>query len=45
MIRHFTASGIVLSDDGHVLLVEHRKLGWWLYGAGTSTPTKALPRP
>jgi hypothetical protein len=21
VIRHFTASGIVLSDDGHVLLV------------------------
>ena len=34
MIRHFTASGIVLSDDGHVLLVEHRKLGWWLYPGG-----------
>jgi 8-oxo-dGTP diphosphatase len=34
VIRHFTASGIVLSDDGHVLLVEHRKLGWWLYPGG-----------
>lgn len=34
MIRHFTASGIVLSDDlDHVLLAEYRKLGssgWFL---------------
>ncbi len=34
MIRHFTASGIVLSDDDHVLLIEHRKLGCWLYPGG-----------
>ena len=35
MIRHFTASGIVISDDfGHVLLIEHRKLGCWLYPGG-----------
>jgi 8-oxo-dGTP diphosphatase len=34
VIRHFTASGIVLSDDDHVLLIEHRKLGWWLYPGG-----------
>ena len=34
MIRHFTASGIVLSGDDHVLLVEHRKLGCWLYPGG-----------
>jgi 8-oxo-dGTP pyrophosphatase MutT (NUDIX family) len=38
VIRHFTASGIVLSDDGHVLLVEHRKLGWWLYPGGHIDP-------
>jgi 8-oxo-dGTP pyrophosphatase MutT (NUDIX family) len=38
LIRHFTASGIVLSDDGHVLLVEHRKLGWWLYPGGHIDP-------
>ncbi len=37
MIRHFTASGIVLSDE-HVLLVEHRKLGWWLYPGGHIEP-------
>ena len=35
MIRHFTASGIVISDDfDHVLLIEHRKLGCWLYPGG-----------
>lgn len=38
MIRHFTASGIVLSDDDHVLLIEHRKLGWWLYPGGHIDP-------
>jgi 8-oxo-dGTP diphosphatase len=38
VIRHFTASGIVLSDDGHVLLVEHRKLGWWMYPGGHIDP-------
>jgi 8-oxo-dGTP diphosphatase len=48
VIRHFTASGIVLSDDGHVLLVEHRKLGWWLYPGGhidpDEDPTQAVIR-
>ena len=48
MIRHFTASGIVLSGDGHVLLVEHRKLGWWLYPGGhiepDEDPTQAVVR-
>ena len=35
MIRHFTASGVVLSEDfGHVLLIEHRQLGCWLYPGG-----------
>jgi 8-oxo-dGTP pyrophosphatase MutT (NUDIX family) len=34
VLRHFTASGVVLSGDDHVLLVEHRKLGWWLYPGG-----------
>jgi 8-oxo-dGTP diphosphatase len=35
VIRHFTASGVVLSEDfGHVLLIEHRKLGCWLYPGG-----------
>lgn len=33
-IRHATASAIVLSDDGRVLLVEHRKAGLWLYPGG-----------
>jgi hypothetical protein len=44
VIRHFTASGIVLSDE-HVLLVEHRKPGWWLYPAATSNLTKSRPKP
>jgi 8-oxo-dGTP diphosphatase len=38
VIRHFTASGIVLSSDEHVLLVEHRKLGCWLYPGGHIDP-------
>jgi 8-oxo-dGTP diphosphatase len=33
VIRHFTASGIVISND-LVLLIEHRKLGCWLYPGG-----------
>ena len=37
MIRHFTASGIVLADQ-QVLLVEHRKLGMWLYPGGHIEP-------
>ena len=37
MIRHFTASGIVLADE-QVLLVEHRKLGMWLYPGGHIEP-------
>jgi 8-oxo-dGTP diphosphatase len=40
VIRHFTASGIVLSGDGQVLLVEHRKLGWWLYPGGHIEPNE-----
>jgi 8-oxo-dGTP diphosphatase len=38
VIRPFTASGIVLSDDDHVLLVEHRKLGRWPYPGGHIDP-------
>jgi len=35
VIRHFTASGVVLSDDfENVLLIRHRKLGCWLYPGG-----------
>jgi 8-oxo-dGTP diphosphatase len=40
VIRHFTASGIVLSGDDHVLLVEHRKHGWWLYPGGHVEPNE-----
>ena len=34
MIRHFTASGVVLSRDRHVLLAGHRQPGWWLCPGG-----------
>jgi 8-oxo-dGTP diphosphatase len=37
VIRHFTASGIVLDHD-QVLLVKHRKLGLWLYPGGHIDP-------
>ena len=33
MIRHFTATGIVLHND-NVLLIEHAKLGWWMPPGG-----------
>jgi len=38
VIRHFTASGIVLSHDEQVLLIQHRKLGMWLYPGGHIEP-------
>jgi 8-oxo-dGTP pyrophosphatase MutT (NUDIX family) len=38
VIRHFTASGIVLSHDEKVLLIQHRKLGIWLYPGGHIEP-------
>ncbi|MFI5083488.1 MAG: NUDIX domain-containing protein [Streptosporangiales bacterium] len=40
MIRHFTASGIVLSHDEQVLLIKHRKLGMWLYPGGHIEPNE-----
>lgn len=47
MIRHFTASGIVL-HEGRVLLIEHDKLNLWLYPGGhldpDELPTDALLR-
>lgn len=38
MIRHFTATGIILSRDDKVLLIEHRKLGCWLCPGGHMEP-------
>jgi 8-oxo-dGTP diphosphatase len=38
MIRHFTASGIVLDGDGHVLLIHHRRRGWWVNPGGHIDP-------
>jgi len=40
VIRHLTASGVVLSADGRVLLVEHRKLGCWIYPGGHVCPNE-----
>ena len=37
MIRHFTATGIVLHQDS-VLLIEHAKLGWWMPPGGHIDP-------
>lgn len=37
MIRHFTATGIVLHQD-MVLLIEHAKLKWWLPPGGHIDP-------
>lgn len=34
MIRHFTASTVVLDSHERVLLVHHNKLGMWLYPGG-----------
>ena len=39
MIRHFTATGIVLHHD-RVLLVEHAKLKWWLPPGGHIDPNE-----
>jgi 8-oxo-dGTP diphosphatase len=40
MIRHLTASAIVLDDAGRVLLVEHNKAGLWLYPGGHVEPNE-----
>ncbi len=37
MIRHFTATGIVLHQDT-VLLIEHAKLKWWMPPGGHIDP-------
>jgi NUDIX domain len=39
-IRHFTASAIVLDDNGRVLLVHHNKVGLWLYPGGHIDPNE-----
>jgi 8-oxo-dGTP pyrophosphatase MutT (NUDIX family) len=40
MIRHFTASAIILDDADRVLLVEHGKIGLWLYPGGHVDPNE-----
>jgi 8-oxo-dGTP diphosphatase len=39
MIRHFTATGIVLHED-NVLLIEHAKLKWWMPPGGHIEPNE-----
>jgi 8-oxo-dGTP pyrophosphatase MutT (NUDIX family) len=40
LVRHFTASAIVLDDRQRVLLVHHNKLGRWLYPGGHLDPNE-----
>ncbi|MET3133648.1 8-oxo-dGTP pyrophosphatase MutT (NUDIX family) [Oxalobacteraceae bacterium GrIS 1.11] len=46
--KHFTASGFVLTRNRKILLIEHRKLGVWLYPGGhleaNATPDAAVIR-
>jgi 8-oxo-dGTP pyrophosphatase MutT (NUDIX family) len=39
-IRHYTASAVVLDDEGRVLLVHHNKIGMWLYPGGHIDPNE-----
>lgn len=41
MIRHFTASAVVLDEEDRVLLVHHNKIGLWLYPGGHVDPNEA----
>jgi 8-oxo-dGTP pyrophosphatase MutT (NUDIX family) len=40
MIRHFTASAIIVDDADRVLLVEHGKIELWLYPGGHVDPNE-----
>lgn len=40
LIRHLTASAIVLDDQQRVLLIHHNKLGRWLYPGGHLDPNE-----
>lgn len=48
MIKHFTASGVVLNNNNQVLLVKHKKLGKWIYPGGhleaDETPDECVVR-
>lgn len=48
VIRHYTASAVVLDDRDQVLLVHHNKIGKWLYPGGhisdNESPTEAAVR-
>ena len=46
--KHFTASALIINKEGKVLLVNHKKLGVWLYPGGHielhETPDETLVR-
>jgi 8-oxo-dGTP pyrophosphatase MutT (NUDIX family) len=48
MDKHLTASGLIINEEGKVLLLKHKKLGVWLYPGGhvekEETPDQALVR-
>lgn len=43
MIRHFTASGVII-NEGRVLLVRHARLGTWLVPGGHIEPDEDPPQ-
>jgi len=46
--KHFTASALIINKKGKILLVNHRKLGVWLYPGGhvewNETPDETVVR-
>ena len=38
--KHFTASALIINKEGKVLLVNHKKLGVWLYPGGHVEPNE-----
>lgn len=32
--KHFTASALIINEEGKILLINHKKLGVWLYPGG-----------
>lgn len=46
--KHFVASGLIINEKKEVLLINHKKLGVWLYPGGhiskNETPEQALIR-
>ncbi|PKP58053.1 DNA mismatch repair protein MutT [Candidatus Atribacteria bacterium HGW-Atribacteria-1] len=46
--KHFTVSALIINKEGKILLINHRKLGIWLYPGGHieqgETPDEAVVR-